>query len=203
MASQTGSTWEECLANTVLGAAANDEYDPETAREHHQRSLELAVELGVEPVVQKLNLGIVALNLGEFEEAQELLEDVLASHRRAERPAGIGFALANLGLVRYELGDHEGSRLAFEEARSSFEQVAMRQQVAYALQGLAAAEAHESRFEEAARLLGEARRELDDIGSPEESFAAVLIEETKMRARAALGDEAFEAAYDAGLDGQV
>ena len=199
VASQTGSTWEECLANTVLGAAANDEHDPETAREHHQRSLELAVELGVEPVVQKLNLGIVALDLGEFEQAQELLEDVLASHRRSERPAGIGFALANLGLVRYELGDHEGSRLAFEEARMCFEQVAMRQQVAYALQGLAAAEAHESRFEEAARLLGEARSELDDIGSPEETFAAVLIEETKTRARVALGDEGFDAAYAAGM----
>ena len=197
VASRTGSTWEECLANTVLGAAANDEHDPETAREHHQRSLELAVELEVEPVVQKLNLGIVALDLGEFEEAQELLEDVLASHRRAERPAGIGFALANLGLVRYELGDHEGSRLAFEEARTCFEQVAMRQQVAYTLQGLAAAEAHDARFGEAARLLGEARRELDEIGSPEGTFAAVLIEETKQRARAALGDEAFEAAYAA------
>ena len=201
VASQSGSTWEECLANTVLGAAANDEHDSETARELHRRSLELAVELGVEPVVQKLNLSLVALDLGEFEEARELLEDVLASHRRAERPAGIGFALANLGLVRYELGDHEGSRLAFEEARTSFEQVAMRQQVAFTLQGLAAAEAHEARFEEAARLLGEARRELDEIGSPEETFAPVLIEETKTRAWAALGDEAFEAAYGAGFDG--
>ena len=199
VASQTGSTWEECLANTALGVAANDEHDSETARELHQRSLELAIELGVEPVVQKLNLSLVALDLGEFEEAQELLEDVLASHRRAERPAGIGFALANLGLVRYELGDHEGSKRAFEEARTSFEQVAMRQQVAFTLQGLAAAEAHESRFEDAARLLGEARRELDDIGSPEETFASVLIEETKLRAWAALGDEAFEAAYGAGF----
>ena len=113
---------------------------------------------------------------------------------------GIGFALANLGLVRYELGDHEGSRLAFEEARTCFEQVEMPQQVAYPLQGLAAAEAHESRFEGAARLLGEARRELEEIGSPEGTFAAVLIEETKQRARAALGDEAFEAAFASGRD---
>ena len=51
------------------------------------------------------------------------------------------------------------------------------------------------RRSEATRLLGEARRELDEIGSPEETFAARLIEETKQRARAALGDEAFEAAY--------
>jgi len=65
---------------------------------------------------------------------------------------------------------------------------------------LASAEAHESRFEAAARLLGDARRELDDIGSPEGSFAAVLIEETMQRARAALGDEAFAAAYAAGRE---
>ncbi|HUG65370.1 MAG TPA: tetratricopeptide repeat protein, partial [Gaiellaceae bacterium] len=200
VASQTGSKWEECSANTVLGVVANEEGDRETARRHHLRSLELAVELGLEPVVQKLNLGIVALDLGEFEEAQELLEDVLTSHRRAERPAGIGFALANLGLVRYELGDHEGSRLAFEEARACFEQVAMPQQVAYTLQGLAAAEAHASRFEEAARLLGQARRELDEFGSPEETFAARMIEETKQRAKVALGEEAFEVAYESGFE---
>lgn len=69
-----------------------------------------------------------------------------------------------------------------------------------ALQGLAAAEAHDSRLEDDARLLGEARRALDDIGSPEETFAAELIEETKTQARAALGDDAFEAAYEAGVD---
>jgi predicted ATPase/DNA-binding SARP family transcriptional activator len=201
VAAATGSMWEEGSANTVLGVTANNEGDHEAARRFHRRSLEIAEGLGIEPVVQMLNLGIVALDLGELEEAEALFEEVLASHRRNDRPAGIGFALVNLGLVRYELGDHVGSRLAFEEARARFEQVGMRQQVAYTLQGLAAAEAHEARFDEAARLLAEARRELDDIGAPEETFAPQLLEVTKRRVRAALGDEAFEAAYAAGREG--
>ncbi|HUG65717.1 MAG TPA: BTAD domain-containing putative transcriptional regulator, partial [Gaiellaceae bacterium] len=49
VASQTGSKWEEVSANTVLGIAANEEGDRDTARQHHLRSLELAVELGLEP----------------------------------------------------------------------------------------------------------------------------------------------------------
>lgn len=71
--------------------------------------------------------------------------------------------------------------------------------MAYALQGLAAAEASEARFESAARLLGEARRELDEVGSPEDGFADEMIESVKVRSREALGDEAFEAAYAEGL----
>lgn len=60
---------------------------------------------------------------------------------------------------------------------------------------LAAFEAPHSHFEEAARLLGRARRELDDIGSPWAGFAADLIAATEAQARAALGDDAFEGAF--------
>ncbi len=53
--------------------------------------------------------------------------------------------------------------------------------------------------ERAARLLGEARKELDDVGSPEGVFADQMIETVKARSRAALGDEAFETVYAEGL----
>ena len=97
------------------------------------------------------------------------------------------------------LGEHEESRRDFEEARACFEGIGFRSHVAYALQGLSAAEASVSRFESAARLLGEARKELDDVGSPEDGFADELVESVKARSRAALGDRAFEAAYAEGL----
>jgi len=61
------------------------------------------------------------------------------------------------------------------------------------------AEASDGHFEEAARLLGEARRELDDVGSPEDRSAPEVVAETKAKAREALGDEAFEAVYGTGL----
>ena len=196
------SIWDEGAAHTVLGIVANTKGDRERARYHHQRSLELSEELGVEPVVEKLNLGVVALDVGDHHEAIARFEDVLASHRRNRIPGGIGFALLNLGRAHYELGEHEASRREFEEARECLEDAGLREQRAYALQGLAAAEASDGRFEEAARLLGEARRELDEVGSPEERSAPALVADTKARARAALGDEAFESAYAAGLDEQ-
>jgi predicted ATPase/DNA-binding SARP family transcriptional activator len=195
VAIETRAKADELAANTVLGIVANARGDRERARYHHRRSLELAEELGVEPVVQKLNLGVVALDCGDHEEAIALFEDVLASHRRHERPAGIGYALLNLGLAHWELRDHEASRREFEEARECFAQAGLREQLAQALQGLAAAEAHESRFESAARLLGEARKELDDVGALEDGFAEEMVAETKARARAALGDGGFETAY--------
>src|SRR3954454_6305580 len=127
-----------------------------------------------------------------------LFEDVVAAHRRDGNAVGIGMVLLNIGRVHHELGDHPASRLAFEEARASFEEVGFRSHIAYALQGLAAAEASEKRFEQAARLLGRARRELDDVGSPERGSAPAMVSWVTAQAQGALGHEAFDAAYAEG-----
>lgn len=191
------STWDEGAAHTVLGVVANTAGDRERARFHHRRSIELAEKLGVEPVVEKLNLGSVALDASEYQEAIALFEDVLASHRRNDNSRGAGIALLNLGLAHHELGDDRASRSCFEEALERLAEAGLRE-LAFALQGLAAADANEGRFERAARLLGQARRELDDFGTPEDAFAPEMVAETKAKARAALGDEAYEAAFSAG-----
>lgn len=200
VAVESGSAWDEMAANTVLGIVANAEGDRRRARRHHRRAIALAEKQGFEPSAGKLNLGVVALDDGEYEEAIALFEDVLASHRRNHDGQGSGFALLNLGLAHHELGDHRASRRHFEDAREYLEEGGLREQHAYALQGLAAAEASEARFEEAARLLGEARRELDEVGSPEDRFAPKLVAETKAQVWAALGDETFERAYGAGTE---
>ena len=67
-------------------------------------------------------------------------------------------------------------------------------------QRFAAYAASEGRLEDAARLLGEARREGDEIGAPEGDFAHDMVAWAKGRARGALGDDAFEAAYAAGRE---
>ncbi|MDF2750497.1 MAG: Transcriptional regulator [Gaiellaceae bacterium] len=201
VAAEVGSLWDEIAANTVLGVVANNEDDREAARRHHRRGMELSEQLGLEPLPQKLNLGIVALDSGDYDEARELFEDVLAHHRRAENDAGIGFALINLGVVHHALGDHGASLEAFREAGERFERVGFRVHVAHALQGLAAFEASEGRFREAARLLGRARAELDEVGAAETDFAADMVGWTKGRAAEALGPEGFEAAYEAARSG--
>lgn len=197
-AAEVGSPWEEMGANTVLGIVANDEGDRDAARSHHRRSIELAERLGVEPVTQRLNLGIVALDSGDYEEARALFDNVLDHHRRAGNDEGIGFAQINLGVVYHALGDHRASQEAFREGGEHFGRVGFRAHVAHALQGFAAFEASEGRFEEAARLLGRARRELDEVGASEHEFAADMVAWTKEQGAAALGAEGFEAAYAAG-----
>ncbi|MEN3311744.1 MAG: hypothetical protein V7645_1073 [Actinomycetota bacterium] len=192
------SEWYELAAHTVLGNVAHAGGDLATARHHHERSLELKVRIGLEPLVEKINLGAVALESGEHEEAMALFEDVLDAHRRDGNAVGIGMVLLNIGRVHHELGDHHASRLDFEEARACFHEVGFRSHVAYALQGLAAAEASEKRFEQAARLLGRARRELDDVGSSEGGSAPAIVAWVIAQARGALGREAFEAAYALG-----
>jgi tetratricopeptide (TPR) repeat protein len=108
-------------------------------------------------------------------------------------------ALLNLGVVHYALGEHEASLRDFEEARECFEEVGFRAHIAHALQGIAAFAASEGRFEDATRLLGQARVELDEIGAPEGDFGVDMVAWTKEQAREALGDDAFEAeAYAAG-----
>jgi len=195
-----GSTWDEMAANTVLGVVANVEGDRALARRHHRRSMELAEEIGLEPIVQKLNLGTLALDDGDHPEALVMFEDVLAIHRRNENVEGIGTALLNLGVVHYVLGEHEASLQDFEEARACFEEVGFRAHVAHAVQGFAAFAASEGRFEDASRLLGQARSELDEIGSPEGDFAIDMVAWTKEQAREALGEDAFEAAYAEGRE---
>ena len=198
IAEAAGALVEESQAHTVLGILANERGDRAAARLHHGRSVELAEQLGVEPVVEKLNLGVVALDSGELEEAIALFEDVLAAHRRDGVVEGIGFALLNLGLARYELGDHVAATASFGEARDAFAEIGFWSQHAHALQGLAGVAAAESRYEEAARLLGTAAAKLDEAGWANDGFSPELTRAVEAAARAALGDAAFESALAVG-----
>jgi predicted ATPase/DNA-binding SARP family transcriptional activator len=198
VAQEAGATWDEMAANTVLGAVTNSLGESERARAYHQRSLELSEELGIEPVVSKVNLAGIALDLGDNEEARRMLDDVLVIHRRNENVSGIGFALLNRGVANHALGRHDAARRDFEEAQVCLAEVGFTAHVARTKQGLAAFAASQGDFEEAARLMGLATRELDELGVPDGQFGVLMNAETVERAREALGDEAFEAAYAAG-----
>ena len=197
LAREIGSRTYEAGAHTTLGILANQRKDFEIARHHYERSRAITESLGLEPVVEKLNLGIVAMDSGDNQAAVALFEEVLAIHRRNDNPAGIGFALLNLGLVHHRLGDRARAEESFEEARVAFTEVGFRALVAHALQGLAACAAASGRYDDAAGLLGQAAAELGEIVYSEEDFP-LLASQAEGQARRALGNEAFEAAYASG-----
>jgi predicted ATPase/DNA-binding SARP family transcriptional activator len=206
VAIEAESAWDERTAHMVLGVVDTKEADTKdanypAARRHFQRAIELTEQFGVEPLIEKYNLGAVALAARDYEEALTVFDDVLEGQRRNDNIYGIGLALFALGITRYWLGDYAGSRGGFEEARAYLERVGAREH-AFVLQGLAFVEVQEARFAEAAQLLGHARQVLDSYGSPEDSFDQELLVDAKAKAREALGDEAFEAAYEGGVDGE-
>jgi predicted ATPase/DNA-binding SARP family transcriptional activator len=197
LADSIDDPYETLGAHTILGILANQRKDFERARRHHEQSLSIKERLGLEPLVERLNLGIVAMSSGDPAAAVPLFESVLDSHRRNGNPSGIGFATLNLGLARYELGDVEGARACFHEAAEAFSTVGFRAHVAHAWQGGAACAASSGRHVEAARLLGRAAAELHETSDSDEDFP-LLAAEAEGAARAALGDEGFRRAYESG-----
>ena len=53
------------------------------------------------------------------------------------------------------------------------------------------------------RLLGYATSELDDLGIRDDDFGSLMNAETAELARAALGEEAYRAAYASGREGAI
>ena len=190
---------EKLGAHTILGILANQRKDFETARQqHHEQSLAIKQSLGLEPFVEKLNLGSVALDSGDPAAAVSLFEDVLDAHRRNGNPSGIGFATLNLGLAQYSLGDiAPAPRSPWRRPGNAFADVGFHIHVAHALQGLAACAAFYDQHLEAAYLLGQAAAELGEIFDSEEAFP-LLAAEAEAAARLNLGDDQFAHEYEAG-----
>jgi tetratricopeptide (TPR) repeat protein len=146
------------------------------------------------------NLASIAVDLGDNEEARRMFDDVLAIQRRNENVSGIGIALLNRGATNHALGHHAAARRDFEEAQACLAEVGFPAHVARTKQGLAACAASQGDFEEAARLMGRATRELEELGVPDGEFGVLMNAETVERAREALGDDAYGAAYAAGRE---
>ena len=69
------------------------------------------------------NLGIVAMHLGELNEAQSLLNDSLVLKRRIGNVIGLPKTLRNLGNVTAALGDSKKAEKYFSEAEKILSQM--------------------------------------------------------------------------------
>jgi tetratricopeptide (TPR) repeat protein len=197
-ASAAGALYDESSARVVLGVVANAVGDWEEARRHFERSIEIAKELGIEPETEKMNLGVTALESGDYGTAIELFDDLVATHRRNRSDEGVGFALLNGGLARYRTGDNDNAAAHFEEAKRSFDRIGFRAHAAHALLGLAATSMRNGELETASRLLGESVGMLEELGWIGADFDPHLEAEVEATARSALGDERYAAAFAAG-----
>jgi predicted ATPase/transcriptional regulator with XRE-family HTH domain len=139
---------------------------------------------------------------GDIERARTLLEESLASLRHETYPMRVANAvavtLARLGSIECELGRDARALELHKESLGLSRQYGFTFEVFHCLDGLARVEAKRGRPERAARLLGTSEAMREEVGTRLTRITRSDHDHAVTLARAALGDEAFEAAWDRG-----
>jgi predicted ATPase len=166
----------------------------------YEEALALKRELGDKGGIAVLlnNLGEVAYAQGDYGRATVLYEESLALRRELSDKGGIALSLRNLGNVAYEQGDYGRARALHEESLALCREIGNKYNAAYCLEGLAAVVCAQGQPERGARLLGAAAALRAGIGTPLPPSERAAQERTVATARAALGEDAFAAAWAKG-----
>jgi tetratricopeptide (TPR) repeat protein len=197
-----------------LGAAAYAMGDIESARDHWDRALDVVRQHESRYAGGGIlrSLGRLACLQGNYAAARALFEEALAGATTQNRDdvshlANVGHALMGLGDVACGEGDLTEARAAYRESIAAWQQwvwtdalpkFGPRVRIACCLDGLAAVAAKEGQTARAAQWLSAAAalRESLDVHLPLPD--AREWERWVERVRAALGEEAFEAAWEQG-----
>ena len=151
----------------------------------------------------RLWLGTALLRQGEHARASSLFEEGLAVARRQNIPVMINVALYNLAQLALARGDPAAAAAPLEEGVRLSGQTKDRANLAHFLGAMSAADAFRGEAERSAVLLGAAERSLEEVGAPVYNFYAPdpsVMESALAKARAALGDLAFEEARTRGRE---
>ncbi len=200
LAAESGSIRQAYVGNRLLGNIAFRERDFETSDEYSLRALDLARQEDdpIEIMMAELNHAVLLMDWGRMESAVERLEQALEGARALGHAEGAALALLNLGEAAFLLGRDDAARARFDEARDAFAAIGFRAHLGHAMQGIAAVAARAGDVRLAADLLGRAGAVLAEVGAAPEDFNPGIVAGAEAAAKAALGPEAFAAAYGAG-----
>jgi predicted ATPase/class 3 adenylate cyclase len=182
-------------ALTNLGLIATHKGDLEGAAACYLDSLALARELGDQRGMATVltNLGYVASLRGDLEGSEARLAEGLALARELDDRNQIALCLNNLGVVARKRGDVAQAEALLREALALCWALGNPGRCAMVLASLAETAGVAGQGERAARLLGASAALREMIGAPQPPQ-----EQTVAAARAALGEEAWAAAFAAG-----
>jgi predicted ATPase len=201
LAEQAGDERELLLAMNSAALNASEQGDLETARAELVAIGERAREIGNRRIVSfaTINLGIVARQDGDFEAALEYMERAAELFRELGDYGGVATALGNRAVISLALSDPEQAEASFREALELAGQLAWKKGVADNAAGLAALLVARREEERGAQLLGAAAsiREELRIGFDDEEEGQTH-QRAVSNAKAALGEEAFAAAWARG-----
>ena len=145
----------------ILGHVALANEDHRTAGVFFERGRELAEQLGGTAgagtaAVATLNLGSVALDVGDLVGARRQYETALAAYRAQADGFGVALSELLLGFVAVEGGRHDDAAALFARTLSAFREIGFRHYTALCLEGIAAVARTRGDANAAAQLLGAA-----------------------------------------------
>jgi non-specific serine/threonine protein kinase len=142
------------------------------------------------------NVGMQAFRLGQIEAAERRLNEAVALFRREGLRFGAAFALTNLAEIALARGDLARAAALWHDWVDHLSGNVVR--LPYFLRGLAEIAAASGQTRWAARLLGAEEAHREQIGSTLMPSHVVGYEQTVEDVRAALGEDAFAAAWAEG-----
>jgi tetratricopeptide (TPR) repeat protein len=200
MARAVGEQWLVARVLNQLGVAFYFQGQVEQAIERNEESLQVARELGDTWSESRAlgNLGFLAYDRGDWVQATARYEEALTIDRTHADPQGAARELGNLGRLALRAGKVQQAAGRMREMLSLVRTLGELQLAFECLEGLAMVHAAEGDGERAACLLGAAAAVRETVSAPQSPPERDEYESALAPARAALGEEAWAAAFASG-----
>jgi predicted ATPase/transcriptional regulator with XRE-family HTH domain len=184
----------------ALGVAAYQHGDFPQASEWCEASLTMYQALGDKGDIADViaHLGSIAAGQGDLERSARLLDEALALNQELGNPSGIALTRRFQGKVALQQRDWARANAAFQESLRLQQGVGRQWEMAAILIGLVAVADGQNQAERAAQLSGAAEALRERMGAPVSPVDRSWYDAAITHARAAIGEEAFAAAWAAG-----
>ena len=146
------------------------------------------------------NLGVLALDRGDWQRARAFLDQGLAGAREYGSDLSTGNSLGDLAVLALYEGREDDAVHLFVECLESAERTGHRINIAYCLWGLGGVAATGGHSETAARLFGAAEGVEERVGEPIVAYARRAYDQRAAPVRERLAEPAIEAAWEAGRE---
>lgn len=185
---------------SALGIVALLQGDYERATALCEETLNLSREQGNKSLMgtQLTHLGVVARYQGDYDRATALYGESLALFREIGDKWNIALALRTMGDVAIQQSDYGRAAASFMESLILCRDVGDRWVSQGCLEGLASVASAQGHYRGAARLVGAAERLNESLGYRRHPRYQASYDQHMAPTRAALGDDAFAAAWAEG-----
>jgi non-specific serine/threonine protein kinase len=164
--------------------------------EARRRKAELEEPVGLASALE--NMAAIALARKDHRNARALLDECVALRRERGDSSGLIHTLGAMGHLARDDGDYASARAIYRESLMLRRDLGHRIAVAQSLEDLAVLAGREKQAERAIRILGAAEVFCGTLGARSPVADPTEYERTVAEGRAALGEEAFAAAWAAG-----